>query len=266
LPNLLSAGVALSLHQLNVRLNELTAAAMAIQPQAPRGYLGASICGYECLRRVQYQWWCATEIPSQTRLVFERGHLLEAVVRTQLEMIGFAFAPGESLEFKAFDGIFAGHPDGVAIAGPRLPGVYLPYPLVWENKAVSAKNWRAVNERGLRAIFPHYAAQVSIYQCFLNKTNNALVTMVNSDNGEVLHFQQPYDAALADRTIENVKTVIEATKKGELLPRAYSDPNDWRCGVCPHARRCWGPLWVTGKDSSWGSEVSGGDDDVDDDA
>jgi hypothetical protein len=89
-------------------------------------------------------------------LVFERGHLLEAVVRAQLEMIGFAFAPSETLEFKALDGILGGHADGVAIAGPRLPGFYLAFPLVWENKAVNAKNFRAVQQartvHGLSAV------------------------------------------------------------------------------------------------------------------
>ena len=254
MPNLLRAGVALSLHQTNVRLNELIAAAMATQPQTPRRYLGASICGYECLRQVQYRWWCATEIPSKARLVFERGHLLESVVRAQLEMIGFAFAPAKSLEFKAFDGIFAGHADGVVIAGPRLPGLYLAYPLVWENKAVSAKNFRAVDKRGLPATYPHYAAQVSVYQHFLGITNAALVTIVNSDNGDTLHFQQPYDAALADRTIENVKVVIAATKKGELLARAYADPSNWRCQCCPHARRCWGALWIERKERDPGGD------------
>ena len=146
------------------------------------------------------------------RLVFERGRLLEQVVRSQLEDIGFKFAPAESLEFKAFDGILQGHADGVAIAGPSVPGLYLAYPLVWENKAVSAKNWRAVDKHGLLSVYPHYAAQVSIYQKFLNKLNAALVTIVNSDSGDVLHFQQAYDAQLADRVVENAKVIIEATK------------------------------------------------------
>jgi hypothetical protein len=241
-PNLFAANIGLSVQETNTRLNELVAKAMATQPQPPRRYLGASIIGYECLRRVQYAWWCAAEIPSKTRLVFERGHLLEAVVKSQLEMVGFNFAPNETVEFKAFDGVLKGHADGVIIAGPKLPGLYLAFPLVWENKAVSNKNYNAVDKRGLLAVFPHYASQVSLYQRFLNKLSAALITIVNSDNGEVLHFQQPYDADLADRTIENAKRVIEATKRGELLPRAYSDPSDWRCVICAHKRRCWGAL------------------------
>jgi hypothetical protein len=239
-PNLFASNAALSLEETNTRLNELVAKAMATQPQPPRRYLGASIVGYECLRRVQYAWWCAAEIPSRTRLVFERGHLLEAVVKAQLEMIGFTFAPEQSLEFKAFDGILKGHADGVIIAGPKLPGLYLALPAIWENEAVNAKNFRAIDKHGLFAVFPHYASQVSLYQRFLNIPNHALVTIVNSDNGDVLHFQQRYDAELADRTVENAKTVIEATKKGELLPRAYSDPDDWRCVCCPFRIRCWG--------------------------
>jgi hypothetical protein len=70
-----------------------------------------------------------------------------------------------------------------------------------------------------------------------------------------LHFQQPYDAQLAERTVENAKIVIEATKNGELLPRAYSDPGDWRCGLCPHARRCWGALWVERRNQGGGDVI-----------
>jgi hypothetical protein len=240
-PDLLRAGASLSLEGTNTRLNELVAKGMAANPQPPRRYLGASIVGHACLRQVQYRWWCFAETPSKVRLIFERGHFLEAVVKSQLEMIGFVFAR-EGLEFKAFDGVLQGHVDGVVIATPKVPGLYMPTPFVWENKAINSKNFRAVDKRGLFAVYPHYSAQITIYQRFLNKLNAALVTIVNSDSGEVLHFQQPYDAQLADRTVANAKSIIEATRRGELLPRAYADPCDWRCEICPFRRRCWGAL------------------------
>jgi hypothetical protein len=242
-PNLFAANVGLAQQETNIRLNELVAKAMAAQPQPPRRYLGASIVGHECLRQVQYRWWCAVEIPSRVRLIFERGHLLEAVVKAQLEMIGFVFAR-EGLEFEAFDGILQGHVDGRIIVAPKAPGFYLVTPCIWENKAVNAKNFRAVDKSGLASVFPHYAAQVAIYQRFLGLLNSTLVTVVNSDTGEVLHFQQRYDPDLADRTVANARIVIEATRRGELLPRAYADPCDWRCEICPFRRKCWGALLV----------------------
>jgi hypothetical protein len=244
-PDLLHAGVSLSTQETNIRLNERVAKAMAANPQPPRRWLGASIIGHECLRQVQYRWWCAVEIPSRVRLIFERGHLLEAVVKSQLEMIGFVFA-SEGLEFEAFDGVLQGHVDGRIISAPRIAGLYLATPCVWENKAVNAKNFRAVDKRGFASVFPHYAAQVAIYQRYLGLLNATLITIVNSDTGEVLHFQQPYDCQLADRVIENARIIIEATKRGELLPRAYSDPGDWRCEICPFRRKCWGALLPEG--------------------
>ena len=42
MPNLLSAGVDLSVQETNIRLNELTERAMAMRPQPPRRYLGAA--------------------------------------------------------------------------------------------------------------------------------------------------------------------------------------------------------------------------------
>jgi hypothetical protein len=240
-PNLFSTGVNLSSQETNVLLNELVAKTMAANPQPPRRWLGASIVGHESLRQVQFRWWCRVDIPSRVRLIFERGHLLEAIVKSQLEEARLVFA-STGLEFKAFGGILQGHADGVVIRAPKVPGLYLPPPFVWENKAVNAKNFRAVDKRGLLSVFPHDYRQVGLYQRYLGKLNPALVTIVNSDTGEVLYFKQPYDEQLTDSTVENAKTIIEATKRGELLPRAYSDPCDWRCEICPFRQKCWGAL------------------------
>jgi hypothetical protein len=127
-----------------------------------------------------------------------------------------------------------------------MPGFYLAIPCIWEGKALNAKNWRAIDRDGYAATFPRYAAQVALYQFFFNKLNPALITCVNADTCEILHFLLPFNAALAERTIERVKAIIAATQAGDLLPRAYSDPDDWRCCVCGHRNRCWGAAYASG--------------------
>jgi hypothetical protein len=52
-----------------------------------------------------------------------------------------------------------------------------------------------------------------------------------------LHFLVPYSAERAQAAIERVESIIEATKKGELFPRAYDDPEDWRCRTCGHRKK-----------------------------
>ena len=80
------------------------------------------------------------------------------------------------LSFSAVDGLLRGHADGIIIAGPTLSGVYLNFPLLWEHKAVNAEDWRALERDGLEKAFPQYAAQVALYQAYLDVTNPALFT------------------------------------------------------------------------------------------
>jgi len=55
-----------------------------------------------------------------------------------------------------------------------------------------------------------------------------------------LHLLVPFDAERAQAWSDRAVAVIRATQAGKLLPRAYDDPNDWRCRMCSHRERCWG--------------------------
>jgi hypothetical protein len=202
-----------------------------------RQYLGASSIGSECLRKVQYDWMCDPEFPARIKDIFARGHFLEELTRRHLIAAGFRFAPSEVLEFRAADGLFRGHADGIIIAGPLLPA--LRYPCLWEHKCLNAKGWKAIERDGLTGLYAIYAAQVAIYQVYLDCTNAALFSVVNADTCERLHFFVPFDAQLAQATSDRAVAVIEATRAGELLPRITEDPSDWRCKMCNHRERCW---------------------------
>jgi hypothetical protein len=226
---------------INVALNEAIERAMAGKAELPRPYLGASIVGSECLRRVQYDWWIRPELDARTRAIFARGHYFEVRVREQLVAAGFRFAPPEALAFTAVNGDLRGHADGIVIAGPNpLGNAYVNYPFLWECKALNAKNYRALAKNGLEKEFPRYAAQVAIYQAYLRLTNPALFSTVNADTCEQLHFWVPFSAERAQLWSDRAANIIEATRAGELLPRGYKDSTDWHCRVCAHKERCWG--------------------------
>jgi len=229
----------LSLEPINTAINVALERAAKTAAELPRPYLGASIVGSECLRRVQYDWWCSPVLSARTREIFARGHHHEARMREQLSAAGFKFAPREALAFTAANGDLRGHADGVILAGPDLPGVHLIYSCVWECKALNAKNWRALERDGLEKTFPTYAAQTALYQAYLNLTNPALFTAVNSDSCEPLHLLVPFNAERAQLWSDRAVTIIEATRAGELLPRRYDEPTDWHCRTCPHTGRCW---------------------------
>jgi hypothetical protein len=226
----------LSDQPINRLVNELIEAT-APPSENYRHYLGASAIGSECLRRVQYDWMCDPEFPVRIKDIFARGHFFEEVTRQHLIAAGFKFAPIEQFEFKAADRLFRGHADGIIIAGPPLPGHSCP--CIWECKCLNAKGWRAIERDGLTGLYEVYAAQVAIYQAYLDLTNPALFSVVNADSCERLHFLVPFDAPLAQLTSDRAVAVIEPTRAGELLPRVTEDPDDWRCRICSHPKRCW---------------------------
>jgi hypothetical protein len=230
----------LSLEPINVAINDVIERAAKTVAELPRPYLGASIAGDECLRKVQFDWWCAPPHSVRTREIFARGHYFEARMRERFVVAGFKFAPREALAFTAADGDLCGHADGIVTAGPAdLPGAYLIYPFLWECKALNAKNWRTLERDGLEKAFPKYAAQVALYQAYLDITNPALFTALNADTCEQLHFLVPFNVERAQLLSDRAVTIIKATRASELLPRAYDDPKDWHCRVCPHVERCW---------------------------
>jgi hypothetical protein len=64
----------LSIGDLNVAINDAIERAVMQTAELPRPYFGASIVGGECLRKVQYDWWCKPMHSARQREIFERGH------------------------------------------------------------------------------------------------------------------------------------------------------------------------------------------------
>jgi hypothetical protein len=203
-----------------------------------RQYLGASSIGSECMRKVQYDWMVDPVHPTQTRDIFQRGHLLEELSRQHFVRAGFKFAPSARLAFSTAGGFFRGHADGVLLDGPRLPSIE--YPCLWEHKALGDKGWRGLERDGIAKGYPQYLAQVLIYMAYLDVTEHpAIFTAVNANTMARLHIAVPFDAAQAQAWSDRAVAIIEATKRGELLPRGYGDQTDWRCKMCGHHERCW---------------------------
>jgi hypothetical protein len=205
-----------------------------------RGYLGASAVGHPCSRKVQFDWMCDPAHESRTRDIFARGHFFEAQTREHFERAGFCFAEKDRLEFKTLDGWLRGHADGIFLSGPDIPGVG--YPCVWEHKALNAKGWKSLERDGLAKHYPQYAAQVATYQFYLGAdAHPAIFTATNADNCERVHLLVPFDLELAEATFQRAQLIVEATKRGELLPRMTEDASNWRCRLCGHRERCWRP-------------------------
>lgn len=215
--------------------------------QERRPYVGASAIGGSCERAIQFDFAGAPrekDFGPLTLRKFDFGHSSEELVRGWFGDAGFQLTQrnqrtGQLFGFSQLDGRFKGHPDGVFIDGPDIPGVG--YPCLWEAKGVGSKTYREVEKQGLKKARFTYYAQVAIYQAYLDLADHpAIFTVTNLDSGEQLHLLIPFDAEVAQQMTDRAVRIVQATDAGELLPRPFKDKNYFECKFCAFAERCWG--------------------------
>ncbi len=221
--------------------------------QARRRYLGASRLGIACERALQYEYVDApmdngAELPGRTLKIFEVGHVMEDLAIRWLRLAGFDLytqkASGGQFGFSVAGGRIQGHVDGVLNGGPAELG--MTYPALWECKTMNDKSWRDTVKHGVRKSKPIYAAQLAVYQAYMEvaipgiSRNPALFTAINKDSEEIWFEQVAFDGGLAQRMSDRAVRVITATDSQELLPRHATTPTHVECKFCPWQDRCWG--------------------------
>ncbi|MDZ4135352.1 MAG: hypothetical protein U1D06_07115 [Paracoccaceae bacterium] len=240
------------------RVNAAIDAALIAEREAtpPRTYLGASRLGHACERALQFEFAGApkdegADFGGQTLRIFEIGHQLEDLAIRWLCAAGLDLytrkgnrPDGEQFGFSVAGGRIRGHVDGIIAAAPAPLGIGVP--ALWECKTMNAKNWRACVKEGVAVAKPVYAAQIALYQAYMEGTvpgisaNPALFTAINKDTAELHHELVPFDAGLAQRMSDRGVRILQATDAGELLPRIASNRDFFECRFCPWAERCWG--------------------------
>jgi hypothetical protein len=222
--------------------------------QKPRDYVSASALGRDCLRQIQYDFLAVPkdegrDFEPRTLRIFDAGHRLEDVVASWLRAGSFDLrtqrSDGRQFGFSALEGRFKGHIDGCLVSGPAP----MAYPALWENKALGLASWRDVVKRGLAASKPIYAAQIALYQAYLDLPNPALFTALNRDTWELYCELIPFNAALAQEMSDRAVQVVRASDAEELAPRAAHDPSAAVCRggksadgwypPCAWQDRCW---------------------------
>ncbi len=240
------------------RINSLVDAAIIAEREAtpPRTYLGASRLGHACERALQFEFAGApkdegADFGGQTLRIFEIGHQLEDLAIRWLRAAGIDLytrkgnrPDGEQFGFSVAGGRIRGHVDGIIANAPAALG--LRTPALWECKTMNAKNWRACVKDGVTVSKPVYAAQIAIYQAYMEPSvpgisaAPALFTAINKDTAELHHELVPFDAARAQRMSDRAVRILQATDAGDLLPRIAASRDFFECRFCAHAGRCWG--------------------------
>lgn len=220
--------------------------------KAPREYLGGSRVGVACERALQFEYSqtpkdAAAGFSARTLRIFAIGHALEDLAIAWLRGAGlelFTNRPsGAQFGFSAAGGRLRGHVDGIIAGAPASLG--LGFPALWECKTMNAKNWRACVKDGVAKSKPVYAAQIALYQAYMETTvpgisaAPALFTAINKDTAELYHELVPFDADLAQRMSDKAVRILTATDAGELLPRFTRTREHFECRFCSWAARCW---------------------------
>lgn len=225
------------------------------QTQPSRRYLGGSRLGVACDRALQFEYAQAPkddgrDFDGQTLRIFAAGHLFEDMAIRWLRLAGFDLyttkgnRPScEQFGFSVAAGRIRGHVDGI-IAGASN-GLLSGFPALWECKSLNAKSWKDTVKRGLAVSKPVYAAQIAVYQAYMEATvpgissNPALFMAINKDTAELHHELVPFDGALAQRMSDKGVRIIQATEAGELLPRIAQSADFFECRFCSWSDRCW---------------------------
>lgn len=213
--------------------------------QSPRPYLGASRLGAACERALQYEYAHKSvdhgrHASGRLLRIFRRGHVMEDCMAQWLRDAGFDLRThkpgGEQFGFSVAQDRLQGHVDGVIVAGPDG----FQYPALWENKCLGSRSWRELQKHRLAVAKPIYAAQLALYQAYLElHAHPALFTAVNADTMEIYVELVPFDAALAQRMSDRAVRVITATEAEEVLPRSFVNPTHIECRRCAWQDRCW---------------------------
>jgi hypothetical protein len=217
-----------------------------------RTYLGASRLGVACDRALQFEFAGAPADPGRdfsgrVLRIFEVGHVLEDLAIRWLQMSSFDLhtrtRSGGQFGFSVCDGLIQGHVDGIVMSAPADLG--WSFPMLWECKTMNAQNWRDCVKRGVAVAKPVYAAQMAVYQAYMESTidgisrNPALFTAINKDTQELWFELVPFDGVLAQRSSDRAVKIIAATEHAELLPRSFNDSTHYECKFCSWAERCW---------------------------
>lgn len=224
--------------------------------RSPRDYLGGSRLGHACERALQFEFTATPkdegqDFSGQLLRIFAIGHELEALAIRWLRGAGFEIytqkgnrPDGGQFGFSVAGGRIRGHVDGIIADAPAVLG--LAVPALWECKTMNAKNWRACVKDGVTKSKPVYAAQIAVYQAYMEPSvpgisvAPALFTAINKDTADLHHELVPFDADLAQRMSDRGVRILQATDAGELLPRVAANRDFFECRFCAHAERCWG--------------------------
>lgn len=213
----------------------------SLPPDEERGYLGGSVIGQECERRLFYdfRWANPPEVfPARMLRLFQTGHVEEARIVEDLRRAGIKVRDvdpetGEQWLVTCANGHAGGHADGRVSGVPSAEATEH----LLECKSHNDKSFKALKKDGVEKSKPVHYAQMQFYMHGLGLTR-ALYVAVNKNDDEIYAERVRYDAAFALRLVAKAERITTAH---QAPPKLHDDPDAkmaWTCRSCPALAIC----------------------------
>ena len=212
-----------------------------------RTYLGCSVIGDECERRLWYgfRWAVPPERLDGRKLrLFATGHREEARMVDDLRRSGVTVLdtyPGtdEQISVSAAGGHFRGHLDGEAMGVKEAPKtVHL-----LECKTHAAKSFRALLKEGVRTSKPAHYDQMQVYM-HLRSLTRALYLAHNKDDDDLYSERVERDPLRGAQLVAKAERIVTESSPP---PKLHEDPSSrlaWMCPFCPALGVCHEGRWA----------------------
>jgi hypothetical protein len=211
-----------------------------------RTYLGASIIGEECWRKLWYGFRWAT-VPEQfdgrMLRLFQTGHREEARIiddlrRSSVEVWETDPETGGQFAVSEVGGHFKGHADGIAIGVKEAPKT----PHLLEVKTHNAKSFKKLLAEGVRMTKPLHYAQMQTYMHLLSLTR-ALYVAHGKDDDALYAERVEYDSVYAAQIVAKAQSIITAARPPQKLHEDPTRKMAFGCVYCPALSVCHQGAW-----------------------
>jgi hypothetical protein len=203
-----------------------------------RVYLGASVIGDPCERRLWYGFRWAHEperFSGRMLRLFRNGHEKEAIIIADMRRAGMDVsdrdpATGDQWELSAIGGHFRCHPDGYVTGVPTAPVVRH----LLEVKTHKAASFREVEKHGVEAAQPKHWAQMQV-GCTLSGCTRWLYMPLNKDDEALAPERGKADPAAGARLLAKAERIITADAPPAKIRESAED---FPCRFCPAVGIC----------------------------
>jgi len=198
-----------------------------------RDYLGASLLGEECDRKIWYTYNRVAVIPSpRLQRIFDMGNIIEDYLINLLIESGLEVwdkrPDGKQWGFE--DGPIKGHCDGVIQGIPESSKPHL-----LEIKSAKNSRFNEMKKKGIQSSNYQYYIQAQVYALKL-KLDKILFIVYNKDTSELYKERIDAEPILAEGMIKKGKEIVAMKEPPE---RAYHSATFYKCKWCDHREECW---------------------------